>query len=86
MPQNDLKTDPNLANAWKTKAGCDLTDAELLAMPDSEYMSDQQLEFFRMRLTALRADSGRLPGTSSAVSRRRAFVSVPCAAALPATV
>ena len=37
-------------------------------------------------LTALRADSGRLPGTSSAVSRRRAFVSVPCAAALPATV
>ena len=56
MPQNDLKTDPNLANAWKTKAGCDLTDAELLAMPDSEYMSDQQLEFFRARLQRQKED------------------------------
>jgi DnaK suppressor protein len=27
--------DPKLANAWKTKAGRDLTEAELLAMPDS---------------------------------------------------
>ena len=30
-----------LANAWKTKAGRDLTEAELLAMPDSEYMKRQ---------------------------------------------
>jgi DnaK suppressor protein len=37
---------------WKTKAGRDLTDAEVLAMPDSEYMSDKQLEFFRIRLQA----------------------------------
>jgi DnaK suppressor protein len=46
------KPDPKLANVWKTKAGRDLTDAEVLAMPDSEYMSDKQLEFFRGRLQA----------------------------------
>jgi DnaK suppressor protein len=53
-PMNAVKTatkaDPKLANAWKTKAGRDLTEAELLAMPESEYMNDKQLEFFRNRL------------------------------------
>ena len=46
-PSRRPKADPKLANAWKTKAGRDLTEAELLAMPDSEYMNDKQLEFFR---------------------------------------
>ena len=32
------KPDPKLANAWKTKSGRELSEAELLAMPDSEYM------------------------------------------------
>jgi DnaK suppressor protein len=50
------KADPKLANAWKTKAGRDLTDAELLAMPESEYMNDKQLEFFRVRLQAQKDD------------------------------
>jgi DnaK suppressor protein len=50
------KIDPKLANAWKTKAGRDLTDDELLAMPDSEYMSEKQLEFFRTRLTKQKDD------------------------------
>jgi DnaK suppressor protein len=53
-PMNAVKTatkaDPKLANAWKTKAGRDLSEAELLAMPESEYMNDKQLEFFRNRL------------------------------------
>jgi DnaK suppressor protein len=44
------KPDPKLANAWKNKAGRELTEAELLAMPDSEYMNDKQLDFFRARL------------------------------------
>ena len=48
--------DPKLANAWKTKAGRDLTDAELLAMPESEYMSEKQIEFFRTKLQALKDD------------------------------
>lgn len=33
-----------------------LTEAELLAMPESEYMNDQQLAFFRDRLTAMRTE------------------------------
>ena len=50
------KTDPRLVNAWKTKAGRDLTEDELLAMPDSEYMNDKQLEFFRARLQQQKDD------------------------------
>ena len=44
------KADPKIANAWKTKAGRDLSEAELLAMPESEYMSEKQIDFFRARL------------------------------------
>jgi len=44
------KVDPKLANAWKTKAGKELTQEELLAMPESEYMNDKQLEYFRHEL------------------------------------
>ena len=50
------KADPKLVNAWKTKAGRDLTEPELLAMPDDEYMNDKQLEFFRVRLKTLKDD------------------------------
>ena len=50
------KADPKLVNAWKTKAGRDLTEAELQAMPDDEYMNDKQLDFFRFRLTGLKDD------------------------------
>jgi RNA polymerase-binding transcription factor len=55
-PRQAHKADPKLANAWKTKAGRDLSDEELLAMPDSEYMNEKQLEFFRMKLQALKDD------------------------------
>jgi DnaK suppressor protein len=56
-PMNAAKsTDTKLATAWKTKAGKDLTEAELLAMPESEYMGEKQLEFFRHRLQALKDD------------------------------
>ncbi len=50
------KADPKLANAWKGKAGRELTEAELLAMPESEYMNDKQLDFFRARLQTLKDD------------------------------
>jgi DnaK suppressor protein len=54
---NAAKTpDSKTANAWKTKSGKELTEAELLAMPDSEYMNEKQLEFFRTRLQALKDD------------------------------
>jgi DnaK suppressor protein len=55
-PRQQHKADPKLANAWKTKSGRELTDDELLAMPESEYMNDKQLEFFRMKLQALKDD------------------------------
>lgn len=53
-PRPVVKPDPKLANAWKTKSGAELSDAEVLAMPDSEYMSDKQIEFFRAKLTQLK--------------------------------
>ena len=53
-PKSAAKADPKLANAWKTKPGHELTDAEVLAMPESEYMNDKQIEFFRAKLTALK--------------------------------
>ncbi len=49
-PKPAAKADPKLANAWKTKAGHELTEAELLAMPESEYMNDKQMAFFRAKL------------------------------------
>jgi DnaK suppressor protein len=53
-PRRVHVSDPKLANAWKSKAGRDMTQAEILAMPDSEYMNDKQLEFFRTTLQALK--------------------------------
>jgi len=50
------KRDTRLANAWKSKAAEALTDAEVLAMPDSEYMNDKQMAFFRHRLMQLKHD------------------------------
>jgi DnaK suppressor protein len=55
-PARPAAKDPKLVNAWKAKAGRDLTEDELLAMPDAEYMNEKQLEFFRARLTALKDD------------------------------
>ncbi|MFZ2651245.1 MAG: RNA polymerase-binding protein DksA [Burkholderiaceae bacterium] len=47
-------SDPKLANAWKSKAGRDLSEAEILAMPEAEYMNDKQLDFFRRTLGSLK--------------------------------
>ena len=54
VPRTPVKIDPALANAWKSKPGRELSEAELMAMPESEYMGDKQLDFFRARLRALR--------------------------------
>ena len=55
-PRHAQKADPKLANAWKTKTGRELTEAEVLAMPEAEYMNDKQLEFFRVKLQTLKDD------------------------------
>ncbi len=51
-----IKADPKLANAWKTKPGRELSEAELLAMPEAEYMNEQQIDFFRARLQVQKDD------------------------------
>ena len=55
-PRHAQKSDPLLANAWKSKAGRELTEFEVLAMPESEYMNDKQLEYFRLQLQTLKDD------------------------------
>ncbi len=55
-PRHTQKSDPKLANAWKSKTGRELTEPEILAMPESEYMNDKQLEFFRVKLQTLKDD------------------------------
>jgi DnaK suppressor protein len=51
-----IKKDPKLANHWKTKPAVELTDAELMAMPDAEYMNEVQLTAFRHRLSVLKRE------------------------------
>ena len=48
------RKDPKLANNWKTKTADQLSDLELLAMPDSEYMNEKQMAAFRLKLIALK--------------------------------
>jgi len=50
------KKDAKLANNWKTTPVEKLTDAEILAMPDGEYMNDTQMAFFRLKLVQLKVD------------------------------
>ncbi len=55
-PRHAQKADPKLANAWKNKTGRELTEPEVLAMPEAEYMNEKQLEFFRFKLQTLKDD------------------------------
>lgn len=50
------KKDAKLANNWKTTPVEKLSDAEVLAMPDGEYMNDTQMAFFRLKLVQLKMD------------------------------
>jgi len=51
-----VKKDPTLANNWQAKTAEQLTDAEVLAMSDDEYMNDKQMAFFRLKLVQLKRD------------------------------
>ena len=51
-----VKKDPKRADNWKKLSLEELTDADVLAMPESEYMNDVQLAFFRRKLSMLKAD------------------------------
>jgi DnaK suppressor protein len=54
-PQFAPKQNPKLANNWKTKTAEEMTDEEVLAMPDSEYMNIKQMNYFRLKLLQLKA-------------------------------
>lgn len=51
-----VKKDPKLANNWKTRKPEELTDAEVLAMPDDEYMNECQTAYFRLKLVQLKKE------------------------------
>ena len=53
---SSIQKDPKRANNWKTLPVDQLTDLDIQAMPDSEYMSDLQLAYFRRKLSQLKAD------------------------------
>jgi len=53
---SSIQKDPKRANNWKTLPVDQLTDLDVQAMPDSEYMSDLQLAYFRRKLSQLKAD------------------------------
>ncbi len=56
MLPSAVKRDAKLVNNWKTTPPEKLTDAEMIAMPDSEYMNDVQMAAFKVRLGRLKAD------------------------------
>jgi DnaK suppressor protein len=55
-PHVAAKKDPKLANNWKSKPAEELSDEEVKAMPDSEYMNENQMAFFRHKLSLLKRD------------------------------
>lgn len=50
------KRDPKLANNWKTKPFEELTDGDIVAMSDDDYMNDVQMAYFRAKLVKLKQD------------------------------
>ena len=55
-PAGAPKKDAKLANNWKSKPVEELSDAEVLAMHDDDYMNDVQMAFFRLKLVALKKE------------------------------
>ena len=51
-----LQKDPKRANNWKSLPIEQLTDLDIQAMPESEYMNDVQLAYFRRKLNLLKED------------------------------
>jgi DnaK suppressor protein len=66
--------DPQLANNWKTKPASQLTDQEIKAMPDSEYMNEVQLAFFRHRLSVLKQEIHNSAGQTTEHLREDAAI------------
>ena len=69
-----IRKDPKLANNWKTKRPEDLTDEEVKSMPDSEYMNETQLAFFRLKLLKLKQDIHNSAGETTEHLREETVV------------
>ena len=64
-PHVAAKKDPKLANNWKTKTAETLTEDEVKAMPDAEYMNELQMAFFRRKLAILKQDIHNSAGATT---------------------
>ena len=73
-PHVAAKKDPKLANNWKTKPGNELTDDEVKAMPDAEYMNDKQMAFFRHKLSVLKQEIHNSAGETTEHLREETVV------------
>ena len=69
-----MQKDPKLSNNWKKKPPQELTDAEVLSMPDAEYMNDVQLAFFKHKLQLLRQEILSYAGETAEHLREDAVV------------
>ena len=67
---NDL----NLASNWNTEAANHLRDPQIKAMPDSEYMNETQLAFFRHRLSVLKQEIHNSAGQTTEHLREDAAI------------
>ena len=74
-PPLAVKKDPKLANNWKAKTAAELSDAEVIAMPDDEYMNEKQMAFFRLKLVELKR--GILENAGETTEHLRETVLVP---------
>lgn len=73
-PHVAAKKDPKLVNNWKSKPANELTDDEVKAMPDLEYMNDKQLAFFRHRLSVLKQEIHNSAGETTEHLREETVV------------
>lgn len=71
-----VRRDPSLADNWKSKPVEELTDVEVVSMPDEEYMNETQLAFFRRKLMQLK-DSVHHNAGETAENLREDTVVVP---------
>ena len=73
-PHVAAKKDPKLANNWKSKTADELTDDEVKAMPDTEYMNDKQMAFFRHKLSVLKQEIHNSAGETTEHLREETVV------------
>lgn len=66
--------DPKLANNWKSKPADQLSDEEVKAMPDDEYMNEAQLAFFRHKLSVLKQEIHNSAGETTEHLREDAAI------------